>query len=483
MFDVIKSFYSIVGVFFVLYLMGYSTFLIASVIAGSLDLYKENKKRRYNNELDHDYYVPVSIIVPAYNEEVTVVDTVKSLLMMDYRLYEIVVVDDGSGDGTTQVLLDAYPFQKISRPINRQIRCRRELNVFETTVNGIAVTLIQKENGGKADALNMGINASRFPYFICMDADSVLQRDSLKKIVRPVLSDDTVVAVGGLVRISNCAVLREGKLVEYHMPWNPIVGMQILEYDRSFMASRILLDKFNGNLIISGAFGLFKKDIVSGVGGYDDTTMGEDMELVVKLHAFCRMNQIPYEIKYAPDAVCWSQCPSGIRDLIKQRRRWYLGLFQCLNKHRRMFLAPEFGVVGYLSYAYYLLYELLSPFIELFGLLTIVSAYFVELINVPFMILFFLVYAVYGAVLTITAFFARIYTQNITLSAPDVLKAVYLCVAESVFFRFIQAFTRMTAFFGYKKRRNAWGQIKRQKIRLEQAAVPAGEESKGENEG
>lgn len=477
MFDLVKTFYSIVGVFFVLYLIGYSTFLIASVIAGSLELYKENKKRRYNNEIEHDYYVPVSVVVPAYNEEITVVDTVKSLLMMDYRLYEIVVVDDGSGDRTTQVLLDAFPLKKVSRPINRQIRCKREKNVYEASVDGIAVTLIQKENGGKADALNMGINASRFPYFICMDADSVLQRDSLKKIVRPVLSDDRVVAVGGLVRISNCAVLKDGQLVEYHMPWNPIVGMQILEYDRSFMASRILLDKFNGNLIISGAFGLFKKDIVSSVGGYDASTMGEDMELVVKLHAFCRINQIPYSVRYAPDAICWSQCPSSIRDLKKQRRRWYLGLFQCLSKHRKMFLAPEFGLVGYLSYAYYLFYELLSPFIELFGLATILAAYFVNLINVPFMIMFFLIYAVYGAVLTITAFFARIYTQNITLSVSDIVKAVFMCVAESVFFRFIQAFTRMTAFWGYKRKKNTWGQIKRQKIRLEPA------ESSGEENG
>ena len=198
--------------------------------------------------------------------------------------------------------------------------------------------------------------------------------------------------------------------------------------------------------------------------------MGEDMELVVKLHSFCRINKIPYSIRYVPDAICWSQCPSSIRDLQKQRRRWYLGLFQCLKKHRRMFLAPEYGVVGYVSYLYYLVYELLSPFIELFGLLTIILAYAVNLINVPFMILFFLIYALYGAVLTITAFFARIYTQNIRLSVLDVLKSIYLCLAESVFFRFIQAFTRMTAFIGYRKKKNVWGQIQRQKIQLNQSS-------------
>lgn len=474
MFDFVKTFYSIVGVFFVLYLMGYSTFLLASVISGALELYRDHKKRRYHNEIEHEYYVPVSIVVPAYNEEITVVDTVKSLLMMDYRLYEIVVVDDGSKDHTTQVLLDAFKLKKVSRPINRQIRCKREINVYEGKINHISVTLVQKENGGKADALNMGINASRYPYFICMDADSALQRDSLKNIVKPVLEDDSVIAVGGLVRISNCAVLKEGELVDYHMPWNPIVGMQILEYDRSFMASRILFDKFNGNLIISGAFGLFRKNAVSDVGGYDATTMGEDMELVVKLHAFSRINQLPYAIKYAPDAICWSQCPSTIHDLRKQRRRWYLGLFQSLKKHRKMFFSPEFGMVGYVSYLYFLLYELLSPYIELFGIITMILAYTVNLINVPFMIMFFIIYALYGAVLTITAFFSRIYTQNIKLSFLDVVKSIYLCVAESVFFRFIQTFTRMTALIGYKKKKNVWGQIKRQKMNVGEVKKPAG---------
>ncbi len=469
MFDAVKDFYSIVGIFFVVYLLGYSTFLMLSVIFGALDMYRENKKRRFHSQLQHDFYVPVSIIVPAYNEEVTVADTVRSLLMMDYRLYEIVVVDDGSKDNTTQVLRDAFNLKKVQKPINRRISCKREKNVYESVINGISVTLIQKANGGKADALNMGINASKFPYFICMDADSVLQRDSLQKIVSPVLEDETIVAVGGLVRISNCAVLHDGELVEYHMPWNPIVGMQVLEYDRSFMASRILMDKFNGNLIISGAFGLFQKDMVVSVGGYDASTLGEDMELVVKLHAFCRINKIPYAISYVADAICWSQCPTSITDLKKQRRRWYLGLFQCLKKYKNMLLSAEFGVIGYVSYVYYLVYELLSPFIELFGLVTIALAYAVELINLRFMILFFVIYAFYGAVLTITAFLARVYTQHIKLTPLDFIKSVVLCIVESVFFRFIQAFTRMTAFIGYKKRKNVWGQIQRHKMKISDA--------------
>lgn len=467
MFDLVKGFYSAVGVFFVVYLLGYSTFLMVSVISGAIELYQQSRSRKFHNEIRHDYYIPVSIVVPAHNEAITVVDSVKSLLMLDYKLLEIIVVDDGSTDGTADVLVNAFHMQKVERPIERRIICKKEKAIYEAMINHIRLTVISKENGGKADALNMGINASRFPYFLCIDADSVLQKDSLREIVKPIMGDRTTIAVGGLVRISNCAVLDNGELVSYHMPWNPIVGMQILEYDRSFMASRILMDQYNGNLIISGAFGIFQKEAVMDVGGYDSTTMGEDMELVVKLHSFCRANKIPYRIQYAPNAICWSQCPSTIRDLRKQRRRWYLGLFQTLSKHKQMLLRPEYGMPGSLSFVYYLIYELFSPYIELFGILTIILAYAVDLINVPFMVMFFIIYALYGAILTITAFFARIYTQNITLSFLDVVKSVLLCVAESVFLRFIQALTRMTALIGYKNKKNTWGQIERQKIHLE----------------
>lgn len=466
MMDFIKAFLNGVGIFFICYMVGYSTYLFLAVLAGSSTLYRQNKMLRLKNELTHDYYVPITIIVPAYNEEVTVADTVRSLLELDYRMYEIVVVNDGSSDRTEAVLVETFQMHEVRRPLYRRIRCKKETAIYETDWNNIHITLVSKENGGKADSLNMGINVSRYPYFICMDADSVLQKDSLAYIAKPLLEDDKIVAVGGLVRISNYAKLDHGKLVSYKMPLNPVVGMQIMEYDRSFLASRILMDRFNGNLIISGAFGLFQKEMVTLAGGYDNTTMGEDMELVVKLHVFCRLHQIPYSIRYAPNAICWSQAPSTLFDLKKQRKRWHLGLFQSMNKYRQLLFNPTYGVISFISYLYYLLYELLSPFIELFGLLTILLAYAVNLVNVPFMILFYLIYAGFGAVLTLTAFLARIYTQDIKLSVGDVARAVLMCLAETLFLRFVLAFVRATAFIGYKKKKDHWGRIKRTKINI-----------------
>ncbi len=466
MFDSVKLLLTGVGYFFIAYLIGYSTFLFLSVIVGSLDLYKHHRQERFKSILPSDYYVPISIIVPAYNEEITVVDTVRSLLTLEYRAYEIIVVDDGSKDRTTEVLAKAFDMHLVHRPIRRQVDCQREEYVYETRAQKVPLTLIRKKNGGKADALNMGINAANFPYFICMDADSVLQYDSLRRIVQPVLADGNVVAVGGIVRISNDVDLENGRVKRYRLPRNILAFMQVLEYDRSFLASRILFDRFNGSLIISGAFGLFKKSTVIAVGGYDRKTLGEDMELVVKLHEYCTSNSIPYSIRYASDAICWTQAPERLRDLCKQRRRWHLGLFQSMYKHRTMFSNHRFGAVSLVSYLYFLIYELLSPFIEIFGVCTMALAWWFDLINVPFMVLFFLIYAVFGAILTLTAFFSRIYTADLTVSFGDGVRAACLCLFELVFLRFILAWVRCTAFIGYRKRRLSWGRIERRKINL-----------------
>lgn len=464
--DTYKLFFDYVGVFFVAYLIGYSTFLFLAVAVGSSTLYSCRRRNILKNELLDKYYVPVSIIVPAYNEAVTIEATIRSLLTLQYNLYEIIVVDDGSDDATSQIVIDAFSMEHISRPIRTQLHCQQEEFVYETLAYKVPITLIRKKNGGKADSLNMGINASKYPYFICMDADSVLQYDSLEKIVHPVLENDHVVAVGGAVRPCNGTKIINGRIKDYHLPKNLIACMQVLEYDRSFLAARILFDKFNGSIIISGAFGLFKKDVVIAAGGYDNNTMGEDMELVVKLHVYCRKNNLPYLIKYATDAVCWSQAPETLSDLKKQRRRWHIGLFQSMLRHHTMMANPKFGLVGCISYLYFLLYELLSPYIEIFGVLTVVLAFFVDLINVPFMLLFFTIYAVYSSILSLTAFFARIHTVSMKLTLRDVLKAISLCFIEVSFLRFVLAWVRATALIGYKRKKAHWGKIERKEIHI-----------------
>ena len=464
--DFIQFFLLCVEAFFILYMVGYSSFLFLSVTVGSSDLYAARRRNLLKNELGNDYYVPVSILVPAHNEEVTIEATVRSLLSLEYRLYEIVVVDDGSTDDTTRVMRDAFRMRRIDRPIQRRIPCQEEEEIYETREWKVPITLVCKKNGGKADALNMGINAANYPYFLCIDADSVLQYDSLEKIVRPVLEDASVVAVGGTVRPCNGAEIENGRVVRYRMPRRLLSCMQVLEYDRSFLASRILFDRFNGNIIISGAFGLFLKSVVVAAGGYDNTTMGEDMELAVKLHVYCRENGRAYRIRYVSDAVCWTQVPERLGDLCKQRRRWHIGLFQSMMKYRSILANPKYGAVSFISYFYFLIYELFSPYIEVFGVFTTLLAFAVDLINVPFMILFFGIYVAYTAILSLTAFFARIHTIDLKLYPSDVLKAVGLCAVEVSFLRFVMAWVRMTALIGYRRNKHTWGRIERQKIQI-----------------
>ena len=464
--EIVSAFLTGAGSGFVVYLILYSTFLFLAVIVGAWTLYYKNKKRRFRNISNQKYYIPVSIIVPAYNEEVTVVETVRSLLQLDYVSYEIVVVDDGSKDSTSQTLVDAFGMKKIRYPIRKQVPSKEAEVVYECFDQKVPLILIRKKNGGKADALNMGINACRYPYFICMDADSVLQADSLIKITEPLLADENIVAVGGVVRPCNDVELENGWVKKYQLPKNPIACMQVIEYDRSFLSTRILFDSFNGSLIISGAFGLFKKEAVIAVGGYDSKTMGEDMELVVDLHKYCTVNKKPYAIKYATDAVCWTQAPERLRDLMKQRKRWHLGLFQTLMKHRSMAFDFKSGPVSFISYAYFFIYEFLSPFIEAFGIIVTAVALISGLINWKFALMFALLYMLFGAMLSMTSFFARTQTAELTLSFKDVCKAILMCLFEITFMHFVLTYVRATAFIGYRKKKLHWGRIERKKINL-----------------
>lgn len=453
-----------VGVFFILYMLGYAVFLFLSVTVGSSLLYKRKREARYRNQLTVDCYVPVSIIVPAHNEEVTIVSSLESLLQLDYSLYEVVVVDDGSQDATSQRVIEAFGLQPVGQALRMQLPCQPVESVWLGRVGRVPVRLIRKANGGKADALNMGINASQYPYFICIDADSMLQEDSLREITAPLIEDEDVVAVGGLVRLANGVKLEHGRVVSYSLPKKVIPAMQVLEYDRSFLSARILLDQFNGNLIISGAFGLFKKDVVIAAGGYDASTVGEDMELVTKLHVFCRGAGMRYRIRYAPDAICWSQVPETLHDLRKQRRRWHRGLFETMSKHRGIFLKPRYGLVGMLSYTYFLVYELLSPIIELVGILTMLLGAAFNFVNLPFMVLFFGIYALFGAVMSLTAFFSRVQTRDLSISVADILRALLLSVVEVTALRFVMAVTRMGALLGYRKHKGHWEKAERRAL-------------------
>lgn len=449
------------AVFFILFAVVYTTFLFLSVLYSFFKLLVHYRMKVRGIDLKHEYYFPVSIIVPAFNEGITIKSTIDSLLALDYRNYEIIVVDDGSTDDTAVSAIEKFGLTKITRPIRQVLKTEKVLAVYEGYVDHVNIVLVIKENGGKGDALNTGINISRYPYVMTIDADSMLQKDALRQIMQPVLKDETVIAVGGLIRIAQTGKFLDGNVVGTELPWNPVVSMQAVEYERSFLASRIFMNRFNNNLIISGAFGLFKKAAVVEVGGYNTDTLGEDMDLVMHMISHFTKEKTKFRIEYEPSAVCWTQVPNTLSDLKKQRRRWYLGLFQSLKNYRAIGAGVKGGMPVRFSYYYYIFFELLSPFFELMGVVNILLCSYLGLLYASYMIRLFLLYLLFSFIVTLTAFVLRIFIQNREYQVKNVVKAIIVILLETVIYRYILTWIRLTAFIGYRKRKNDWGEIQR----------------------
>lgn len=457
----------VINNFFLYYNIIYGSFLFASALIGVLIFYVEERKKKYNNKIEREFYFPVSIIVPAYNEEVTIISTINSLLKLDYKLYEIIIVDDGSSDNTSKKIIDYYNLKEVNKVVRKKIPTRNVKAYYESK-NKVKITLVEKENGGKADALNAGVNASSFPYFLTIDADSILDRNALTEIVKPVMEDTNTIAVGGLIKLSNGLKFKNGKVVSHKLPKNYLEMIQTLEYDRTFQAGRTVFNLFNGNLIISGAFGLFNKEKIIQIGGYKNNTIGEDMELVIRLHDYSISNKLNYSIKYTTDAVCYTQAPSTLKDFKKQRRRWHTGLFQSLTNHMNMLLNPKYKGLGFISLPYYWIYELLAPITETIGLFFIILAYFLELINLRFMFLYLATYIMFSTMFTITTFCNKIYTENYRITIKEFIKVVFYSFIENFGFRQLVNIYRIEAFLLYNSNKLKWGKINRKEnIELE----------------
>lgn len=463
--EITRTILEAIEFFFIIYLMGYTLILGFSVVIGAVSVYEKRRKKELKNLLNLENEIRVSIIVPAYNEQVTIIQTIESLLNLKYKNYEIIIVDDGSKDNTSQEIIRYCEMQKVEKFVINKIHTKPIKSIYEGSHNGVRITLVEKENGGKADSLNVGINIANYPWFICVDADSILQVDSLEKIVEPIIEDSRVVASGGAIMINNGVKLKDGQIQEYDMPKNLLASMQVIEYSRTFLASRIMFDKINANLIISGAFGLFRKDLVIAAGGYEPSTRGEDMELVIKLHTFCRANKIDYKMRYVPDAICWTQAPEKLGDLIKQRRRWHIGLFECMRKYKEILLKPEYGVIGSIAYLYFFIYEFLSPYIEIGGIIVTILLFVLNIVNLKFMLSFYLFYIILGALITIVAYFTTIYINELNFNMKKVAKILMLCLFEVGFLRLVLAWVRFTALIGYRKNKYKWGDIERKKIK------------------
>jgi cellulose synthase/poly-beta-1,6-N-acetylglucosamine synthase-like glycosyltransferase len=347
--------------------------------------------------------IPVSVVVPAYNESASIITSVKAMLQLEYPQYELVVVNDGSSDDTLQKLIEAFDLQEFPEAYRARVSCKPVRAVYRSTrISNLRV--VDKENGGsKADASNAGINACRYPLVCVVDADSVLQPDSLRRVVRPFLEDPTTVAVGGTVRISNGCTIRQGFLEKVGLPSNFLALVQVVEYLRAFLFGRMGWSPINGLLIISGAFGLFHKESLVEAGGYNPDAVGEDMELVLRLHRLMKAKGKPYRITFVPDPVCWTDAPSNLRDLKSQRVRWQHGLGQALMLNKELIGNPKGGAVSWIAIPFYMVFELFGPIVEVSGYVFIIVCALMGWLSWPEALIFLSLAIMLGVMLSTSA--------------------------------------------------------------------------------
>ncbi|MGJ8689742.1 MAG: glycosyltransferase family 2 protein [Gammaproteobacteria bacterium] len=360
------------GIFlaFLIYIIACSgSYLLLNILAfDTLRSYLKHKRTQEDHSLNSGEEPPISIIVPAYNEGKTIVSSLNSILQLNYPRLEILVVNDGSTDDMLDVLISEFDFKAFPENVRTSIPTAtvNEVYLSQKIKN---LRLIDKENGGKADAINAGINVSHSPLFCCIDADSVLEPDSLIRVVQPFLQHPETIAVGGTIRIANGCTVENGRLIKRGVPTNILAIFQMVEYLRAFLFGRVAWSRIKGLLIISGAFGLFRKSAVIEVGGYATDTIGEDMELILRMYRNMLKTERPFRVEFIPDPVCWTEAPETLKVFASQRRRWHRGLSESLSLNRELLFAKGSGPVGWIAFPFFILFEWLSPFIELAGYL------------------------------------------------------------------------------------------------------------------
>ncbi len=403
----------------------------------------------------------VSILVPAYNEENTIVESLNSLRNLDYPNLEIIVVNDGSTDNTIGSLKKSFNLVSITRSLEKKIDTEPVRGV-KKSLRDERLIVIDKENGGKADALNAGINYSRSDLFIAIDADSLIEKGALKKLVRPYLmSDKRVIGIGGIVRVANNCEIVNGEIKTPRVPKKLLPSIQVMEYLRAFLFGRSGWSKINCLPIVSGAFGLFEKEAVIDIGGYRNDTVGEDMDLVIRLQKIMKQKKEDYEVSFIPDPVCWTEVPESRKVLGRQRNRWQRGLIESLIYNKNMLFNPKYGLLGTVTLPFFLFFEMLGPMVEITGYFVFGISYYFGWIDTSFALLFVLLAIVYSLLLSLFSLLLEEYTLKRYERPIDRLKLVLMAFLENFGFRQLHSWWRLKGIIDYLRKKKSWGKMER----------------------
>lgn len=405
---------------------------------------------------------PVSVIVPAHDEEKSICISIGNLLALDYPELEFIVVNDGSQDRTLELLQNAFRLRPVRAVYVPQVQCATVRTIYRSDIDPRLMVLDKEGAGAKADAINAGLNAATCPYICVVDADSILERDALLRIMTPVLADPKrVVSVGGIVRVANGSEIRDGRMHRVRLPWGSIEIIQVVEYLRAFLVAREAWASQNMLMIISGAFGVFKTDLVRSVGGYNARAIGEDFELVVRLHRHLLAKGEDYKIDFVPDPVCWTEAPSDWTSLGRQRSRWQKGLLDGLWRHRSLLFHPQYGRTGFFALPYLWIFEFFAPIFETLGIITIVLAAILGVLNREFFLQFLIFGYAFATAISVGSVLQEELTYRRYNDWQDVARLLAYCFLEHFPYRQIQMFFRLRGILEYLRGDTAWKPLRR----------------------
>lgn len=467
---VINIFFDIFNNIFLYYALA---LFFAYIMIGILSTYelsayiKKNKHFRYSTIRTYKILPTVSIIAPAYNEEQNIIDNIRSLLSLQYPKVEVIIVNDGSDDNSLEKIIKSYELEKVDYAYNSTIKTARINGIYKSLNNAYSnLIVIDKENGGKSDALNAGINISRSDLFLAIDVDCIIEHDAILRMVKPFLEEDNkkVIASGGVIRVANSCEVKDGRILNVNYPKNIWAKFQVLEYFRAFTLGRMAWSKINGLLIISGAFGMFDKKIVQAVGGYDTSTVGEDLELIVRMRKYMhRVEKKKYKIAFIPDPLCWTEVPSKVKSLSRQRNRWTRGSIDTIKKHKKMFLNPKYGRIGLISFPYWVIFEWFAPILETIGLIYFIVALSLGMVNYQIFFLLLLFVFSFSLVFSSFAVFYETYLFNKYKGAGFLFKAILIAMAEMIIFHPMNVYFALRGNYDFfiKRNKKEWGVMTR----------------------
>lgn len=445
----------------------YFVFVNLSYITLILFSYIQTRRSKEESDIfklsglfDTRLYKSISILAPAFNEEASIIESTRALLTLEFSDYEVIVINDGSKDNTLQKLIDHFNLKKIDRFVPPQLKAQ-PIKAIYGSHRFPNLFVVDKVNGRKADALNAGINVSRKDLICAVDSDTLLEPTVLQQMLMAFVADPTTVAVGGVVRVANGCTFELGEVTKVGVPKSFIARVQAVEYLRAFLFGRTGWDYFDSLLIISGAFGVFDRESVIKAGGYLHDTVGEDMELVVRLHRYYRDRKEPYRVRFLPEPVCWTEVPESWKILKNQRNRWQRGLADTLWRHRGMFMNPKYGKLGFLAMPFFLFVELLSPIVELSGYIILIISLWLGAINIQFAMLFLTAAILLGMILSVLSVMMEELTFRRYDSIRDVMILILFAFLENLGFRQMHAWWRFRGLIDFFKGVKTWGEMTR----------------------